>query len=228
MLSNETLIDIKEVANEFGKSVESIRKYKNFGIIRVSDKNGNKDLFDRSEILDIRIQLKELRLKGLTLSQIADEIESERKFENKTSPTFGPNSGSIVSQSHEGPLKILLADKDSVVRKTVTEYIEDLDYSICETTNGEETIAKAFTFIPDLILLDLQLPKIDGYQVCKMLKGNSTTQTIPIIVIAQFKTNADKINLIECGADDYVEKPLDKNELIARIKMVNQRALKSH
>ena len=101
MLSNETLIDIQEVANEFGKSVESIRKYKNFGIIRVSDKNGNKDLFDRSEILDIRIQLKELRLKGLTLSQIADEIESERKFENKTSPTFGPNSGSIVSKSHE-------------------------------------------------------------------------------------------------------------------------------
>ena len=139
MLSNETLIDIQEVANELGKSVESIRKYKNFGIIRVSDKNGNKDLFDRSEILDIRIQLKELRLKGLTLSQIADEIESERKFENKTSPTSGPNSGSIVSQSHEGPLKILLADKDSVVRKTVTEYIEDLDYSICETTNGEET-----------------------------------------------------------------------------------------
>ena len=228
MLSNETLIDIQEVANEFGKSVESIRKYKNFGIIRVSDKNGNKDLFDRSEILDIRIQLKELRLKGLTLSQIADEIESERKYEKKTSTTVGLNSSSIGSQNHEGRLKILLADKESEIRKKVTEYLEDFDYSICETTDGEETIAKAFTFIPDLILLDLQLPKIDGYQVCKMLKGNSTTLTIPIVVIARFKTNADKINAIDCGADDYVEKPLDKDELITRIKMVNQRAIRSH
>ena len=65
MPDSEQLIDIQEVANTFGKSVESIRKYKNFGIIRVSDKRGNKDLFDREEIMGIRSSLHELRLKGL-------------------------------------------------------------------------------------------------------------------------------------------------------------------
>ena len=68
------LIDIKEVADTFGKSIESIRKYKNFGIIRVSDKRGNKDLFNREEILKIRDRLHSLRLQGLSLSQIADQL----------------------------------------------------------------------------------------------------------------------------------------------------------
>ena len=61
MQQSQELIDIQEVADSFGKSVESIRKYKNFGIIRVSDKRGNKDLFDRDEIMSIRERLRELR-----------------------------------------------------------------------------------------------------------------------------------------------------------------------
>ena len=66
MQDRQELIDIQAVADSFGKSVESIRKYKNFGIIRVSDKRGNKDLFDREEIMSIRDRLRELRLKGLS------------------------------------------------------------------------------------------------------------------------------------------------------------------
>ena len=62
MQDRQELIDIQAVADSFGKSVESIRKYKNFGIIRVSDKRGNKDLFDREEIMSIRDRLRELRL----------------------------------------------------------------------------------------------------------------------------------------------------------------------
>ena len=76
MQDSQQLIDIQEVADNFGKSVESIRKYKNFGIIRVSDKRGNKDLFDREEILSIRDRLRELRLRGLSLAQIS--IQSAR------------------------------------------------------------------------------------------------------------------------------------------------------
>ncbi|MEE3234006.1 MAG: response regulator [Candidatus Latescibacterota bacterium] len=227
MLTNEKLIDIQEVANAFGKSVESIRKYKNFGIIRVSDKNGNKDLFDRSEILNIRIQLKELRLKGLSLSQIADEIDFVRKTEKNKDVAVGLSSDLTIQQDQEIQLKILLADNEPQIRSTVARHLEDLNYSVCETTDGEETIAKAFTYNPQLILLDLQLPKIDGYQVCKTLKGNSTTEPIPIIIITQLNTKAEKINAIECGADDYVEKPFDIDELVARIKMVSRRAART-
>ena len=75
MQDSQQLIDIQAVADSFGKSVESIRKYKNFGIIRVSDKRGNKDLFDREEIMSIRNRLRELRLKGLSLAQIADQLD---------------------------------------------------------------------------------------------------------------------------------------------------------
>jgi len=63
--------------------------------------------------------------------------------------------------------------------------------------------------------------------VCKTLKGNSTTEPIPIIIITQLNTKAEKINAIECGADDYVEKPFDIDELVARIKMVSRRAART-
>ena len=79
MLNGEQFIDIKEVADTFGKSVESIRKYKNFGIIRVSDKRGNKDLFDRKEILSVRDRIRDMRLKGLSLSQLADQLDAARR-----------------------------------------------------------------------------------------------------------------------------------------------------
>tara|TARA_B100000579_G_C22706204_1_gene792243 strand:- start:99 stop:785 length:687 start_codon:yes stop_codon:yes gene_type:complete len=227
MLGNEQLIDIQEVAETFGKSVESIRKYKNFGIVRVSEKNGNKDLFDRREIIDLRAQLKELRLKGLSLSQIADEIESVRKQGKNNDPAVNLTVDITDPQNPELQSKILLADSESEVRSSVAEHLQHLGYTVCETTDGEETIAKAFTYNPQLIILDLQLPKIDGYQICRMLKGNITTETIPIIVISTFETKEKKIETIECGADDYVEKPFDLDELAARIKMVNHRGSRS-
>ena len=90
MPQSEELIDIKEVADTFGKSVESIRKYKNFGIIRVTDKRGNKDLFDREEILSIRDRLRDLRLRGLSLSQIADQLAEVREEFQVQPPTAAP------------------------------------------------------------------------------------------------------------------------------------------
>ena len=227
MLGDEQLIDIQEVAETFGKSVESIRKYKNFGIVRVSEKNGNKDLFDRREIISLRAQLKELRLQGLSLSQIADEIESVRRQGKNNNQAVNPTVDLTNRQNPELQSKILLADSESEVRSSVAEHLQNLGYSVCETTDGEETIAKAFTYDPQLIILELQLPKIDGYQICRMLKGNSTTEAIPIIIISTFQTKEKLIDTIENGADDYVEKPFDLDELVARIKMVSHRGSKS-
>ena len=74
-----------------------------------------------------------------------------------------------------------------------------------------------------MILLDLRLPKVDGYQVCQTLKGNPITSVIPIIMITALNTTPQKVKGIESGADDYVEKPFDLEELSARIKMVMRR-----
>ena len=224
---SEQLIDIKEVAEALGKSVESIRKYKNFGIIRVTDKRGNKDLFDKDEILKIRERLRDLRLKGLSLSQIADQLTTARQdimpaALPREPGSGGPAPGSPAADANRPP-RVLIVDDEEEVRLSVGEYLETKGFVIAEAEDGEEALAKAFTEKPDLILLDLRLPKVDGYQVCQTLKGNPITSVIPIIMITALNTTNQKVKGIEFGADDYVEKPFDLEELSARIKMVMRR-----
>jgi len=223
MQDRQELIDIQAVADSFGKSVESIRKYKNFGIIRVSDKRGNKDLFDREEIMSIRDRLRDLRLKGLSLAQIANELDIARN-EHLSLPS-PPTSMSGQTPHHEPgrPLKILVVDDEDEVRAGLREFLEGMDYAICEAADGAEALAKTFTEKPHMILLDLRLPKVDGYQVCQTLKGNPITSGIPIIMLTALNATTNKIKGIEYGADDYVDKPFDLDELAARIKMVTRR-----
>jgi CheY-like chemotaxis protein len=221
MLKSEKLIDIQEVASTFGKSVESIRKYKNFGIIRVSDKRGNKDLFDEGEVLKIRDRLRELRLQGLSLSQIADQLDLARAED--TIPSTPMTSAAPPAPGADQPYKILVVDDEEEVRLGLREFLETEEYAICEAGDGEEALIKTFTEKPHMILLDLRLPKLDGYQVCQTLKGNPITSGIPIIMITALNATPQKIKGMEFGADDYVSKPFDLDELGARIKMVKRR-----
>jgi len=220
MPESEQLIDIREVAETFGKSVESIRKYKNFGIIRVTDKRGNKDFFDRAEILKIRDRLRDFRLKGLSLSQIADQLAAAR--EEFAPPPSRPAFSSPPEPNR--PPKVLIVDDEEEVRASLGEFLQSHGYVTREAGDGEEALAKAFTEKPDLLLLDLRLPKVDGYQVCQTLKGNPITSVIPIIMVTALDTTPQKVKGIEYGADDYVTKPFDLEELYARIKMVLRRA----
>ena len=223
MPESEQLIDIKQVAEALGKSVESIRKYKNFGIIRVTDKRGNKDLFSREEILKIRDRLRDLRLKGLSLSQIADQLASARR--DFAPVGLGPAAPAAAAPADPNrPLKVLVVDDEEEVRNSVSEFLESQGYDAVEVANGEEALAKCFTEKPDLLLLDLRLPRVDGYQVCQTLKGNPITSVIPIIMISALNSTSQIIKGIECGADDYIEKPFDLEELSARIKMVLRRS----
>ncbi len=222
MPESDQLIDIREVAETLGKSVESIRKYKNFGIIRVTDKRGNKDLFDREEILKIRERLRDLRLKGLSLSQIADQLAAARQ-EIGVAAAAGSNPIGMPPDPSR-PVKVLVVDDEEDVRSNLAEFLGNQGYAVVDAGDGEEALAKAFTEKPDLILLDLRLPKVDGYQVCQTLKGNPITAVIPIIMITALNATPQKIKGMEYGADDYVEKPFDLEELAARIKMVMRRA----
>ena len=222
MPESEPLIDIKQVAETLGKSVESIRKYKNFGIIRVTDKRGNKDLFDREEILKIRERLRELRLKGLSLSQIADQLANARADAGGPGP-IRALGGVPPARDPDRPLKVLVVDDEEDVRDNLCEFLGDNGFAPVQAADGEEALAKSFTEKPDLILLDLRLPKVDGYQVCQTLKGNPITSVIPIIMITALSATPQKVKGIEYGADDYIEKPFDLEELLARIRMVLRR-----
>ncbi len=212
MPSAEHLIDIKEVAHTFGKSIESIRKYKNFGIIRISDKRGNKDLFNREEILEIRDRLRDLRLKGLSLSQIADQLDLSRD-----------GATTVVDPvPHDHPLRVLIAEGEAAVRTTLGEFLKGHGYTVWEAGDGERALTATFSGNPGLILLDSALPKVDGHQVCRILKGNPVTCGIPIIITARGATS-EKLKGVEQGADDYIGKPFDLEELLARIRMVTRR-----
>ncbi len=217
------LIDIKEVADTFGKSIESIRKYKNFGIIRVTDKRGNKDLFDRDEILKIRDRLRSLRLQGLSLSQIADQL-ADLQAEMPAGSAPAPVAPAPSSRPDPNKrLKVLVVDDESDMRASIGEFLQDRGFAVCDAGDGEEALAKTFTEKPDLILLDLRLPKVDGYQVCQTLKGNPITSGIPIIMITALNATPQKVKGIEFGADDYISKPFDLDELHARIRMIMRR-----
>ena len=117
----------------------------------------------------------------------------------------------------------LVVDDESEVRSSLREFLEGQDYEICEASDGEEALAKTFLEKPHLLLLDLRLPKLDGYQICQTLKGNPITSGIPIIMVTALNSTPNKVKGIEYGADDYVDKPFDLQELAARIKMVTRR-----
>ena len=116
-----------------------------------------------------------------------------------------------------------MVDDESDMRASIGEFLEDRGFAICDAGDGEEALAKTFTEKPDLILLDLRLPKVDGYQVCQTLKGNPITSGIPIIMITALNATPQKVKGIEFGADDYISKPFDLDELHARIKMIMRR-----
>ena len=132
-------------------------------------------------------------------------------------------SGQTPNHEPGQPLKILVVDDEDEVRAGLREFLEGMDYAICEAADGAEALAKTFTEKPHMILLDLRLPKVDGYQVCHTLKGNPITSGIPIIMLTALNATPNKIKGIEFGSDDYVDKPFDLDELAARIKMVTRR-----
>ncbi len=120
--------------------------------------------------------------------------------------------------------KILVADDDKNICELLKLYLEKEDYSVVLAGNGEEAIARFDEENPDLILLDVMMPKLDGWQVCRELRKKSEC---PIIMITAKGETFDKVLGLELGADDYVVKPFEPKEIIARIKAVMRRTGKA-
>ncbi len=117
--------------------------------------------------------------------------------------------------------KILIVDDDSNICELLRLYLEKDGFDICVANDGEQAIKQAADFSPDLILLDIMLPKLDGWQVCREIRKTDTT---PIIMLTAKGETFDKILGLELGADDYVSKPFDAKEVIARVKAVLRRS----
>ncbi len=120
---------------------------------------------------------------------------------------------------------ILIVDDEEDVLELLRYNLEKNGYRIEAAVSGEEAITKARAKLPDLIILDLMLPGIDGLEVCKKLKGDTKTENIPVIMLTAKGEESDIITGLELGAEDYITKPFSPKVLIARVRRILQRAV---
>lgn len=114
--------------------------------------------------------------------------------------------------------KILIIDDETGLVEMLKMRLEANGYEVISAYDGQEGLEKAKSENPDLIILDLMLPKLDGYKVCRMLKFDDKYKKIPIIMFSARTQDADKKMGMEVGADDYVTKPFEPKDLLDRIK----------
>ncbi len=114
--------------------------------------------------------------------------------------------------------KILVVDDSLVIVTLVKNILEYEGFDITTAKNGIEALELLETFSPDLILLDVMMPGKDGWEVCKLIKSNPLTQTIPVIMLTAMDNSDNVVDALTLGADDYIIKPFHKEELIARVR----------
>ncbi|MBI9086983.1 MAG: response regulator transcription factor [Desulfobacterales bacterium] len=122
-----------------------------------------------------------------------------------------------------GKEKILVVDDEEDILELVRYNLSREGFAVLGTTSGEEAINVARKEIPDLIILDLMLPGIDGLDVTRRLKNDAKTQSIPVVMLTAKGEEADVVAGLELGADDYITKPFSPRILIARVKAVLRR-----
>jgi len=118
---------------------------------------------------------------------------------------------------------ILIVEDEKDILKMLEYNLSREGFKVHSVRNGEDALVSAKSLHPDLVVLDLMLPGLDGLEVCKALKSDSKTAAIPVIMLTAKSRESDKIVGLELGADDYVTKPFSPRELIARIKAVLRR-----
>ena len=116
------------------------------------------------------------------------------------------------------PKKILVVDDEADLVETLRFPLEMEGFNVLISYNGEDALHQARKENPDLILLDLMLPKLDGYKVCRLLKFDERYKHIPILMLTAKTQEKDKVLGKETGADEYITKPFDIDELIKKVK----------
>jgi len=112
---------------------------------------------------------------------------------------------------------ILVVDDNPTNLGVIVDYLEDQEFEIITARDGEEGLEKAAYARPDIILLDIMMPGIDGFETCRLLKESELTNTIPVIFMTALASEEDKVRGFEMGAVDYITKPVQQREVLARV-----------
>ena len=119
---------------------------------------------------------------------------------------------------------ILVVEDDPDIMQLLTYNLQSANFEVVSATDGNDALTMARQYLPHLVILDLMIPGINGFEVCKELKRGADTQKIPIIILTARGDEVDRVVGLELGADDYVVKPFSPRELILRIGAVLRRA----
>jgi len=120
--------------------------------------------------------------------------------------------------------RVLVVEDDPDIAELVARYLEKAGYTATRVSSGRDALDAVRAKAPDLIVLDVMLPHVDGLEVCRLLRANDHTASIPIIMLTARAEESERIVGLEMGADDYLAKPFSPNELVARVRALRRRA----
>ncbi len=116
------------------------------------------------------------------------------------------------------PMRILIADDNPQVVELMEANLDELGAQLKSSADGEATLKMVQEWKPDLLLLDIMMPKMSGFEVCKRLRANPATKGLAIIMVTALDQPVDIERAVEAGTDDFLTKPINKNELLLRVK----------
>src|SRR5262245_16082837 len=120
--------------------------------------------------------------------------------------------------------RILIVEDDPDIAELVARYLDKAGYTTERTATGRDALAALAARMPDLMVLDLMLPQVDGLEVCRAVRSSESTAGLPIIMLTARAEESERIVGLELGADDYLAKPFSPNELVARVRALLRRA----
>jgi two-component system alkaline phosphatase synthesis response regulator PhoP len=118
----------------------------------------------------------------------------------------------------DAPSRILIADDNQANCELLEAYLADLPCEIAVAVDGQDTLDKVASFSPDLILLDVMMPRLSGFEVCKKLKGDAKTRKIMVLMVTALNEQGDIDRGVDAGTDDFLQKPVNKVELVKRVE----------
>jgi two-component system alkaline phosphatase synthesis response regulator PhoP len=121
-------------------------------------------------------------------------------------------------------MKILIAEDSSTVRRLVAARLAADGFEVVEAADGEEALSAAQREHPDLLVLDKVMPKLDGFEVVRALRGDPGTRTVPIVMLTERTSEEDVLSGLNLGVEEYMPKPFSPHELSARVRRVLARA----
>ncbi len=127
-------------------------------------------------------------------------------------------SGRTPDSVDARPPRVLIADDNPQGAELLEAYLSSSDYELRIASDGEQTMNLVAAWQPDLILLDVMMPRLSGFEVCKRLRADPATRDIAILMITALDQHSDIERAVEAGTDDFLSKPINKSELLLRVR----------